>query len=81
MVERDRVYADYQSVARQHMGWLEWLWSFLPDRCEMPGCCRRGVRGNENVIDGKIMCDYCHANKMLDENISDDPAPRPAGTS
>lgn len=37
-----------------------WLWSFLPDRCEMPGCTRQGVRGNENVVRGRIMCDYCH---------------------
>lgn len=39
---------------------IEWGWGFLPDQCEMPGCCREGVRGNENVIDGKIVCDYCH---------------------
>lgn len=38
-----------------------WLWSFLPDRCEQPGCSRRGVRGNENIIDGRVTCDYCHA--------------------
>lgn len=42
----------------------QWLWSFLPDNCEMPGCCRQGVRGNENFIDGKVVCDYCHA-KMI----------------
>jgi hypothetical protein len=46
------------------MGWFEWLWSFLPDKCEMPGCCRQGVRGNENIIDGKVMCDYCHSAEM-----------------
>ena len=44
------------------MRWLtEWLWNFLPDKCEMDGCRRMGVRGNENVVDGKLMCDYCHA--------------------
>lgn len=37
------------------------LWVMLPDKCEMPGCKRQGVRGNENIIDGKICCDYCHA--------------------
>jgi hypothetical protein len=31
------------------------------DRCQIAGCCRKGVPGNENVIDGKIVCDYCHA--------------------
>jgi hypothetical protein len=39
------------------MGLIEWLWRFLPDRCEMPGCSRQGVRGNENVILGKRVCD------------------------
>jgi hypothetical protein len=29
--------------------------------CEMPNCSRKGVRGNENRIDGKVMCDYCHS--------------------
>ena len=38
---------------------LNWLWSFLPDHCEMPDCPRHGVRGNENRVDGKIMCDDC----------------------
>jgi len=39
----------------------EWLWSFLPDRCEMPGCSRQGIRGNEGIIDGKLVCAYCYA--------------------
>ncbi len=46
---------------------LEWLWRFLPDKCEMEGCCRKGVRGNENIIDGKIVCDFCHIQQLLDE--------------
>lgn len=46
-----------------------WLWAFLPDRCSIPDrhtyitCCRKGVRGNENLIsvnnEAWIMCDYC----------------------
>lgn len=38
-----------------------WLWSFLPDKCELAGagCPRKGVRGNENVVDGIVLCDYC----------------------
>jgi len=39
---------------------LFWLWSFLPDGCEVPLCRRQGIRGNENVIDGIRMCDECH---------------------
>ena len=45
------------------MSVLEWLWSFLPDRCQIEGCCRAGVRGNENVLEimgsPVILCDYC----------------------
>jgi hypothetical protein len=39
---------------------LAWLWSLLPDRCQNIGCQRKGIRGNENVVDGVILCDYCH---------------------
>ena len=31
----------------------------LRDNCEVCHGERGGVRGNENVIDGKVMCDYC----------------------
>lgn len=41
------------------MGLIEWLWRRLPDQCEGKSCKRLGVRGNENVIDGKIYCDDC----------------------
>lgn len=44
--------------------WFRWLWDFLPDNCEMPDCCRKGTRGNENIINGKIVCDYCTAKMM-----------------
>ena len=40
---------------------IGWIWRLLPDKCEMPGCCRQGVRGNENIVAGKVMCDYCHS--------------------
>lgn len=43
------------------MRFLDWLWSLLPDRCEMPDCPRLGIRGNENRINGWLACDYCHA--------------------
>lgn len=45
-------------------GIVEWLWSFLPDQCEIEGCCRNGVRGHENIvyIEGRprLVCDFCH---------------------
>lgn len=43
----------------------ERLHRLLPDRCRVPGCARLGVRGNENVIGGVIMCDGCHLD-MID---------------
>lgn len=38
---------------------LEKLWMLLPDRCQICRGRNGGVRGNENVIDGVVMCDYC----------------------
>ncbi len=37
----------------------EWLWSLLPDKCEIEGCRRLGIRGNETEVKGILMCDYC----------------------
>lgn len=46
---------------------LEFLWGLLPDTCEVADCCRKGVRGNENIVYPFgwapdlhiVMCDYC----------------------
>lgn len=32
-----------------------------PDDCEVCDGARGGVKGNENIIDGKRVCDYCDA--------------------
>jgi len=42
----------------------EYLWCLQPDNCVDPICARMGVRGNENVIDGQVLCDYCHSRRM-----------------
>jgi len=34
------------------------------DKCEICHGKSGGVRGNENIIDGVIMCDYCTAKDM-----------------
>lgn len=34
------------------------------DECEVCHGASGGVRGNENVIDGVVMCDYCHAKRL-----------------
>ncbi len=31
-----------------------------PDNCEICKGANCGVRGNENIINGVVMCDYCH---------------------
>lgn len=43
---------------------IERLWALLPDECDVEGCSRQGVRGNENIIEGMIVCDYCSSKKM-----------------
>jgi hypothetical protein len=64
------------------VGLKEWLWSLLPDTCEVKGCCRKGMRGNENLIYPWperwpklhiVMCDYCDSDYMRGEpmNVSD----------
>lgn len=40
---------------------MERLWRLLPDRCQCVGCERQGMRGNENWVGGKFVCDDCYA--------------------
>ena len=54
----------------------EWVWSLLPDNCEICHGKQGGVRGNENVctlVTGKevVMCDYCHSDWPKIENEED----------
>jgi len=35
-----------------------------PDNCEVCKGTNCGVKGNENIVDGIVMCDYCHAKTM-----------------
>lgn len=58
------------------MSLREWLWSLLPDQCEVEDCCRKGTRGNENIVHpwserytklGITMCDYCNSRYMNGE--------------
>jgi len=53
------------------MRFLQWAWGLLPDKCQL---CRvsfwkrlrgyGGARGNENIVNDVVMCDYCHARYM-----------------
>lgn len=45
-------------------GIVERLWRLLPDKCEKCKGKRGGVRGNENVVGGVILCDYCSADDL-----------------
>lgn len=45
------------------------LWSLLPDRCGSPGCSRLGVRGNEHVVDGMVMCDDCRDRYLVQKRL------------
>jgi hypothetical protein len=38
------------------------------DDCQVCGGRRGGVPGNENVVDGKLVCDYCEASRIKGEN-------------
>ena len=34
------------------------------DACEVCGGMQGGTPGNENIVDAKVMCDYCHAKRQ-----------------
>lgn len=36
------------------------------DDCEICLGAKGGIKGNENIVDGIKMCDYCHSEKMND---------------
>lgn len=33
---------------------------YEPDNCEICEGRRGGMKGNENIVDGIVMCDYCY---------------------
>lgn len=40
------------------------------DECTVCRGMRGGVPGNENIVDGVVMCDYCHASKLAGQVYS-----------
>lgn len=40
---------------------LDHEYYYIADSCEICLGTKGGMRGNENIVDGFIMCDYCHA--------------------
>jgi len=53
---------------------LEFLWVCLLDDCEICRGESGGIRGNEQIVDGKVMCDYCSVDyrktNLVDEETS-----------
>jgi hypothetical protein len=43
---------------------LETEWKKLKDNCEECNGNRGGIFGNENIVNGKVLCDYCTSNKI-----------------
>lgn len=39
------------------------------DNCEQCGGAKGGVRGNENVVNGLTLCDYCSGSKNLPDPL------------
>lgn len=47
--------------------WTLLLWKIgWPDRCIECQGAKGGAYGNENIVDGMVICDYCHAEYMRD---------------
>ncbi len=38
----------------------------VKDKCEICKGERGGIPGNENIVKGTIICDYCHADYLKD---------------
>ena len=49
---------------------IAWFWALLPDKCQVSGCSRKGIRGNEQILYGIVMCDNCYAKRVNDGKVS-----------
>jgi hypothetical protein len=50
--------------------WLNRRFGWPRDRCERCNGTRGGIRGNENVVRGELLCDCCHVDDMLARRLS-----------
>jgi hypothetical protein len=64
-IQRSAQPASSRRLGEGVMGITNFLWRQLPDKCSMPHCSRLGVRGNESIVDERLMCDQCHAIHLL----------------
>jgi hypothetical protein len=49
--------------------WHRLSGSFNPDNCQICSDDRDGIDGNENIVGGVIMCDYCSADDSSKKHI------------
>lgn len=52
---------EFRKTAKEVNKLLEELWNMQTDNCEICLGESGGTLGNENIIDGVTVCDYCHA--------------------
>lgn len=51
----------------------EWIMSWAPDKCEICKGAKGGQLGNENIVEGVVMCDHCHAQYLRDKETPTNP--------
>lgn len=49
----------FKGKQNRHGRKVEKIWRTYLDKCQVCHGKRGGCRGNENVVNGIIMCDYC----------------------
>ncbi len=65
----DGVYdRSFYEICVEHHNRIFYALHYDTDKCRMPYCPRMGVAGNENIVDGVVMCDDCHSRQMRDKN-------------
>ena len=42
----------------------------IKDSCKICNGSKGGIPGNENIIHGILMCDYCHAEQLKKEKFN-----------
>jgi cytochrome c5 len=59
----DKVHT-YQQYWRGRAQAAEDVRKLKHDACQVCHGTKGGEPGNENIVDGMVMCDYCHAEKV-----------------
>lgn len=54
----------FNKIIKFRINLFEKLWCLQKDNCQKCKGSRGGVKGNENIVNGKILCDYCDSDLM-----------------